>query len=51
MGSLSSVEKFDVYDVLFSKPMVYLTGIPKPSKTSHAEFNNPNSNNDNFSKY
>jgi len=51
MGFLSSVEKFDLYDVLFSKPAVYLTGIPKPTKTSHAEFNNPNSNNDNFSKY
>ena len=48
MGFLSSVEKFDLYDVLFSKPAVYLTGIPKPTKTSHAEFNNPNTNNDNF---
>ena len=51
MGFLSSVEKFDLHDVLFSKPAVYLTSIPKPTKTSHAEFNNPNTNNDNFSKY
>ena len=31
---------------LVCKPKVYLTGMEKPTKTSHADFNN-----DNFSKY
>jgi len=46
-------EGFNLVDILIYKPHApaFVSRIPKFTKTSHAEFNNPNTNHDEFSKY